>query len=250
MLESIFGADLNGAFLALLQVLMIDLVLAGDNAVAVGLAAAGLNLKDRKRAILWGLGAAVALRIGFALITTQLLGIIGLLFAGGVLLLWVCWKMWRELREQAQQAAAESALEEATGIDVDGRPGTGAASTARPKSFRAAFTQILVADISMSLDNVLAVAGAAREHPAVLVIGLVVSIILMGVAATYIAKLLHRFKWIGYVGLAIVLYVALHMMWEGHRTVVIDTDRVAAYNQTMPDFLDITPEETAREKAH
>lgn len=249
MLESFLAAD--GALLALFQVLMIDLVLAGDNAVAVGLAAAGLDTAQRKKAILLGLVAAVVLRIGFALITTQLLGIIGLLFAGGVLLLWVCWKMWRELREQAQQSAAEAALEEATGIDVDSRPGFAAAATAKKKkTFAAAFTQILIADVSMSLDNVLAVAGAAREHPGVLVFGLLLSIALMGVAATYIAKLLHKHRWIGYVGLAIVLYVALHMMWEGHRTVVIDTGRIGGYNEVMPDFLDITPAEIAAEKAH
>jgi YjbE family integral membrane protein len=247
MLTSLLASD--GALVALFQVLLIDLVLAGDNAVAVGLAAAGLDAVNRKKAILMGLGAAVVLRIGFALITTQLLGLIGLLFAGGVLLLWVCWKMWRELREQAAHAQAEADLEEATGVDIDGQPGV-RAGTAKPKTFGAAFAQILVADISMSLDNVLAVAGAAREHPAVLVVGLLVSIILMGVAATWIAKLLHRFRWIGYVGLVIVLYVALHMMWEGHRTVVIDTNRVDGYNAAMPDMLDITPAEIAAEKAH
>jgi YjbE family integral membrane protein len=238
----------DGWIAALIQVLMIDLVLAGDNAVAVGLAAAGLSLADRKKAILLGLAAAVILRIGFALITTQLLGVVGLLFAGGLLLLWVCWKMWRDLHEQSKERAAEGALEEATGVDVDGRPGA-AVSTAKPKTFASAFTQILIADISMSLDNVLAVAGAAREHPPVLIAGLLISIILMGVAATWIAKLLHKYRWIGYVGLIIVLYVALHMMWEGHRTVVIDTGRVDAYNAFMP-FADITPEEVAREQAH
>jgi YjbE family integral membrane protein len=187
-----------------------------------------------------GLGAAVALRIGFALVTTQLLAIIGLLLAGGILLLWVCWKMWRDLRAQAAEAEGEAALEEATGVDVDGRPGVPAA-TARPKSFKDAFLQILIADVSMSLDNVLAVAGAAREHPAVLVIGLVASIALMGIAASWIARLLHRFRWIGYVGLLIVLYVALHMIWEGHRQVVADLGRTAQYNAVVPDFMDIKP---------
>lgn len=248
MLESVLGPDLSGAFAAFVQVLLIDLVLAGDNAVAVGLAAAGLRPEDRKKAILLGLAAAVVLRIGFALITTQLLGIVGLLFAGGVLLLWVCWKMWRELRDQDQ--AGEAALEAATGVDVDSAPGHAAALEAAPrKTFLSAFTQILVADISMSLDNVLAVAGAAREHPGILVFGLLLSIALMGVAATWIAKLLHRFRWIGYVGLVIVLYVALHMIWEGHRTVVIDTGRVEGYNAVMPDALDITPAEAAKEEA-
>ena len=198
-----------------------------------------------------GLVAAVILRIGFALITTQLLAIIGLLFAGGVLLLWVCWKMWRELREQAQTREGEAALEEATGIDIDAdkiidSPTAGA----RPKKFRDAFLQILIADVSMSLDNVLAVAGAAREHPTILVFGLILSIALMGVAATWIARLLHEHRWIGYVGLLIVLYVALHMMWEGHRQVVVDLGRDAQYNAMAPAFLDISPEERAEILAH
>jgi YjbE family integral membrane protein len=244
MFEELFSA---GALSALLQVLMIDLVLAGDNAVAVGLAAGALPQDQRKKAILYGLIAAVILRIGFALITTQLLGIVGLLLAGGVLLLWVCWKMWRELREQAEpdEAAAEAVL--------DADPGTepAAAVTARqPKSFKAAFLQILIADVSMSLDNVLAVAGAAREHEAIMVFGLLLSIALMGVAATWIARLLHKYRWIGYLGLAIVFYVALHMMWEGHRTVVVDLDQTAAYNAVMPDVLDIGPAEEAKHRAH
>jgi len=250
-LSVLTGGDNMAALSALFQVLMIDLVLAGDNAVAVGLAAAGLNVKDRKRAILAGLVAAVVLRIIFALITTQLLAIIGLLLAGGVLLLWVCWKMWRELREQAQQAQAEAALEEATGIDVDSdRVADRPAAAAQPKTFRQAFVQILIADVSMSLDNVLAVAGAAREHPAILVFGLILSIALMGVAATYIAKLLHKHRWIGYVGLIIVLYVALHMIWEGHRQVVVDLGHDGAYNAAAPDFMDISPEERTEILAH
>jgi YjbE family integral membrane protein len=222
------------ALTALFQVLMIDLVLAGDNAVAVGLAAGGLPADQRKKAILWGLAAAVVIRIGFALITTQLLGIMGLLLAGGVLLLWVCWKMWRELRNQAHSE------EVAAGAAMDDDPST--TPNVKPaKSFKDAFTQILVADISMSLDNVLAVAGAAREHPAILVFGLIMSIALMGVAANWIANLLHRYRWIGYVGLLIVLYVALHMMWEGHRQVVADLGYTSQYNAIMPDFLDIHP---------
>jgi len=242
-LESLIGANLAGAGAALLQVLMIDLVLAGDNAVAVGLAAGGLHPKDRKKAILWGLIAAVVLRIGFALITVQLLAIIGLLLAGGVLLLWVCWKMWRELHEQAaeDEANAQAALDKDPTTEPKVKPA---------KSFRAAFLQILIADVSMSLDNVLAVAGAAREHPGVLVFGLLLSIGLMGVAATWIAKLLHRFRWIGYVGLFIVLYVALHMMWEGHRQVFVDLKKVDQYNAVMPDFLDITPAEKAKFEKH
>ena len=241
MLEELLSA---GAFAALVQVLMIDLVLAGDNAVAVGLAAGGLPQHQRRKAIFYGLVAAVVLRIGFALITTQLLAIVGLLFAGGLLLLWVCWKMWRELRDQA------SADEAAAGAVLDADPSTEPVPARRPKSFRDAFLQILVADVSMSLDNVLAVAGAAREHPMILVFGLLLSIALMGVAASWIARLLHRFRWIGYVGLFIVLYVALHMMWEGHRTVVVDLNQTGAYNAVMPGFLDIGPAEEARQRAH
>lgn len=222
------------ALSALFQVLMIDLVLAGDNAVAVGLAAGGLPQEQRKKAIFYGLIAAVALRIGFALITTWLLGIVGLLLAGGLLLLWVCWKMWRELRQQAVEgeASAQAVLDS----DPTTEP-----TIKRAKTFKDAFLQILIADVSMSLDNVLAVAGAAREHPVVLVFGLLLSIALMGVAATFIAKLLHRYRWIGYVGLAIVLFVALRMMWEGHHQVVEDLGWTASYNAMMPDALDIHP---------
>ena len=220
------------ALSALLQVLMIDLVLAGDNAVAVGLAAGGLPEAQRKKAILWGLAAAVIIRIGFALITTQLLAVIGLLLAGGILLLWVCWRMWKELREQAvaEEVAAGAAMDDDPTTEPMVKPA---------KSFRAAFTQILIADISMSLDNVLAVAGAAREHPGILVFGLLMSIALMGIAATWIARLLHRYRWIGYVGLVIVLYVALHMMWQGHQQVVDDLGYTQQYNAVMPDFMDI-----------
>ncbi|MBI1406947.1 MAG: YjbE family putative metal transport protein [Caulobacter sp.] len=239
MFETLFGADLAGAGAALLQVLMIDLVLAGDNAVAVGLAAGGLPQKDRRKAIIYGLIAAVILRIGFALITVQLMAIIGLLLAGGVLLLWVCWKMWREIREQAahDEADAQASLAGEPSQNPRVRPA---------KSFGAAFLQILIADVSMSLDNVLAVAGAAREHPGVLVFGLLLSIALMGVAASWIARLLHKHRWIGYIGLAIVLYVALHMIWQGHREVVVRTDNTAVYNQYAPALIDITPQEAAK----
>ncbi|RYF89212.1 MAG: TerC family protein [Caulobacteraceae bacterium] len=239
MFEQFIGPDLASAGAALLQVLMIDLVLAGDNAVAVGLAAGGLPQEQRKKAILYGLIAAVILRIGFALITVQLLAIIGLLLAGGVLLLWVCWKMWREIREQAahDETQAQAAL--------DNDPST-VPQVKQAKSFKAAFVQILIADVSMSLDNVLAVAGAAREHPGIMVFGLLLSIALMGVAATWIAKLLHKHRWIGYVGLIIVLYVALHMIWQGYREVVVRTDHLVEHNAVAPAFLDISQEEAAK----
>ncbi|HEX5377698.1 MAG TPA: TerC family protein [Phenylobacterium sp.] len=235
-----------GALLAFFQVVMIDLALAGDNAVAVGLAASGLPAHQRRRAIVLGLMAAVVMLIGFALITVQLLKVIGLLLAGGVLLLWVCWKMWRELREQGREESAEgeAALEAATGVEIGAHP----RQVAKAKTMGQALTQILIADLTMSLDNVLAVAGAAREHPQVLVVGLLLSITLMGVAASWIAKLLHRFRWLGYIGLAIVFYVALHMLWEGHRTVVIDLDRTGQYNAAMPDPLDIPPDEAAERR--
>jgi YjbE family integral membrane protein len=240
MPDALIGLSLSGALSSLFQVLMIDLVLAGDNAVAVGLAAAGLPAEQRRKVIALGLAAAVAMRIGFALLTTQLLGVIGLLFAGGLLLLWVCWKMWRDLREQAAETAASN-------LAMAGGGSLAAPDIKPPKSFRAAFLTILVADLSMSLDNVLAVAGAAREHPSVLIAGLLISIVLMGVAANSIANLLHRHRWIGYVGLLIVLYVALHMMWEGHRTMVVDLGHGAAYNELMPGPLDLKPDELARD---
>jgi len=199
-------------FYALLQVMAIDLVLAGDNAVVIGLAAAGLPKEQRGKAILVGIIAATVLRIAFATVTTQLLEITGLLLAGGILLLWVCWKMWRELQAgHAQQN--QDATEALTNTDLNA-DGTIAGGAAR-KTFGQAAWQIIVADVSMSLDNVLAVAGAARDHPTVLVIGLAMSIALMGLAASYIARLLNRWHWIAYVGLAIILYVALKMMWEG-----------------------------------
>jgi YjbE family integral membrane protein len=199
------------ALSALLQVIMIDLVLAGDNAVVIGLAAAGLPKEQRNKAILIGIIAATVLRIVFAGLTTQLLQIVGLLLAGGVLLLWVCWKMWRELRtSHEEEEAAEEALE---GVDLD-KDGVVAGGAPR-KTFSQAAWQIVIADVSMSLDNVLAVAGAAREHPYILMFGLLLSIALMGLAASYIARLLQRHRWIAYVGLAIILYVSIKMIYEG-----------------------------------
>ena len=183
----------------LLQVVMIDLVLAGDNAIVIGLAASGLEAKLRGRAILIGIVAATVLRIAFAAFTIELLEIVGLLLAGGVLLLWVCWKMWRELRNSRHATSAEVA----------------GGGTLAPKTLWEAAWQIIVADVSMSLDNVLAVAGAAREHPAALVFGLGLSIVMMGVAASLIARLLERHRWITYIGLAVILYVAGDMIYRG-----------------------------------
>ena len=199
------------ALTALFQVILIDLVLAGDNAIVIGLAAAGLPKDQRTKAILIGIAAATVLRIVFAGLTTQLLQIVGLLFAGGVLLLWVCWKMWRELRTPHEEEVEAEEVLSGEDINRDGSVGS-----AKPrKTFAQAATQIVIADVSMSLDNVLAVAGAAREHPEILVFGLVLSVALMGVAASFIAKLLQRHRWIAYVGLAVILYVALEMIYRG-----------------------------------
>jgi len=197
---------------ALLQVILIDLVLAGDNAVVIGLAAAGLPKEVRGKAILIGIAAATVLRIGFALITTQLLSLGGgLLVAGGLLLLWVCWKMYRELTIPHEETVeAHEALGNAD-INADGT----VAGKAPRKTLGQAVWQIVIADVSMSLDNVLAVAGAAQHHPEVLIFGLALSVIMMGVAASLIAGLLHRFRWISWIGLAIILYVAVRMVYHG-----------------------------------
>lgn len=196
---------------AFFQVIMIDLVLAGDNAIVIGLAAAGLPQEQRARAILVGIIAATALRILFAGMTTQLLKLVGLLFAGGLLLLWVCWKMWRELRTSPEEGRAAAEASIGYVINADGT----IAARAPHKTFAQAAGQIIIADVSMSLDNVLAVAGAAREHPVALIFGLGLSIALMGVAASFIARLLQNHRWIAYVGLAVILYVAIEMIYRG-----------------------------------
>ena len=196
-----------GVLNALLQVVLIDLVLAGDNAIVIGLAAAGLPQAQRGKAILIGIVAATMLRILFAGLATQILQIVGLLLAGGILLLWVCWKMWRELRASpAEPMEAKEATGAAAGTTAEGRP---------RKTLVQATWQIIVADVSMSLDNVLAVAGAAREHPVVMIFGLGLSIAMMGVAASFIAHLLQNHRWIAYVGLAVILYVAVEMIFRG-----------------------------------
>jgi YjbE family integral membrane protein len=189
-------------FVALVNVILIDVVLAGDNAIIVGLAASRVAPEMRKRVIFWGMAGAVGLRILFAGITVQLLAIVGLTLAGGILLLWVCWKMYRELVRKPA-----------------GAHGAHAGGELAPLSFSAAVTQIVVADISMSLDNVLAVAGAAKGSPAVLVIGLGVAIVLMAVAANFIAGLLGRYPWITWIGLLIIVWVALDMIFDGSREV-------------------------------
>tara|TARA_B110001454_G_scaffold216699_1_gene240446 strand:- start:1275 stop:1994 length:720 start_codon:yes stop_codon:yes gene_type:complete len=191
------------ALAAFAQVLMIDLVLAGDNAIVVGALAAGLPAEQRKRVILIGIIAALVLRIGFALIVSQLLQIVGLILAGGLLLLWVSWKMWRELHHSGESGGSpEMSGDEHSGL----RPA---------KSFAGAAWAVAVADVSMSLDNVLAVAGAAKDHPGILIIGLILSVALMGVAANVIAKYIERYRWIAYFGLIVIVYVAIKMVYEG-----------------------------------
>lgn len=200
-----FSVD-SAALVALGQVILIDLVLAGDNAIVIGMAAARLSPKDRKTVIFWGLAAAVITRIAFAAVATQLLQIIGLALAGGILLLWVSWRLYRELREAKEEEAGYEAITE------DGHPPHAANA---PTTLRRAIGHVALADLSMSLDNVLAVAGVARDHLWVLGAGLILSIILMGVAASFIAKLLHRYSWISYAGLLMIVYVALTMIWHG-----------------------------------
>ena len=198
---SLFGLTITAAEVsAFLQVILIDVILSGDNAIVIGMAVAGLPAKDRNRIIVYGILAATLLRIMFAGVAVQLLQIIGLTLAGGILLLWVAWKMWRELREQAKAEKHKD--------DVN-------AEKPAPKTRREAIIQIIMADVSMSLDNVLAVAGAARDHPYILAFGLVLSIALMAVASKFIARLLDRYHWIAYIGLLIIAYVALQMIWDG-----------------------------------
>jgi YjbE family integral membrane protein len=200
----------HGGFFALIQVVLIDIVLAGDNVVVIGMAAARVPRVVRRKVIFWGLIAAVVLRVFLATVTAELLAIIGLMFAGGILLLWVCWKLYRDIREATEEQKAVDAMENES--DKLGGPYAIEASAAM---VRRAIVQIAAADLSMSLDNVLAVAGAARNHVLVLATGLILSIGLMGIAANVIARVLSRHAWISYAGLFIVLYVALNMIWRG-----------------------------------
>jgi len=192
-----------GAIAAFFEILFIDIVLAGDNAIVVGALAAGLPKDQRKKVIMIGVLAALVLRVAFALLVTQLLQIVGLVLAGGLLLLWVAWRMYRELRDPNENPGSEEvAGDEHSGLRA-------------PKSFASAAWGVALADVSMSLDNVLAVAGAAREHPYILVFGLILSVILMGVAANFIARYIERYRWIAWGGLIVILWVALKMIYEG-----------------------------------
>ena len=204
LLGQLFGP---GALGALLQVVLIDLVMSGDNAIIIGMAVAGLPKENRAKIIFWGVAGATLLRIGFAAITTELLQIIGLTLAGGLLLLWVAYRMYRELRSKGRPEAGEQS------------------NAAQPKTTGQAMMQIIAADVSMSLDNVLAVAGAARDHKLVLWIGLVLSIVLMAVASNFIARVLDRYHWIVWIGFLIILYVAADMIWDGTHEVVAATGK-------------------------
>ena len=197
------------ALTAFLQVLMIDIVLAGDNAIVVGALAAGLPADQRKKVIAIGVIAALVLRVAFALTVTWLLGIVGLVLAGGFLLLWVAWRMYRDL-------GGHGIGESPGSPEIEGDEHSGLKAS---KSFAAAAWSVAVADVSMSLDNVLAVAGAAREHPGILIVGLIVAVALMGVAANIIAQYIERYRWIGWIGLIVILYVALKMIWDGFHEV-------------------------------
>ncbi len=201
MLESLLSPDLA----ALGMIIVIDIVMSGDNAIIIGMAAAGLPPELRRRAIVYGIAGATVLRILFAVTAVHLLAILGLTLAGGLLLAWVCWRMWRDLRNPSAPIPDEARQ--------DGDSATHKVRSA--KTLRGAMINIIVADVSMSLDNVLAVAGAARDHMGMLVFGLVLSIALMAVAANYIAGLLERHKWIAYVGLVVIVYVAGDMIWRG-----------------------------------
>jgi YjbE family integral membrane protein len=189
-----------------LQVIFINVVLSGDNAIVVGMAAAGAPPAIRKKVIFYGIAGAVVLRVILSLLAVQFLQIVGLLLAGGVLLLWVSWKLFREIRESAAEHAGTEALTSTV---------EGGAVAESSKTLGEAMWQILIADVSMSLDNVLAIAGAAREHPMIMAVGLVLSVALMGIAATFIARLLDRYRWLAWVGLLVIVYVAAQMIWEG-----------------------------------
>jgi YjbE family integral membrane protein len=198
-------ANLVTEGLALLEILAIDVALSGDNAIAVGLAAAGLPAEQRRKVIFWGMAGAVVLRVLFALVATQLLLITGLQLLGGLLLVWVGWKLFTELRElESHDANHDGVLD----------------SNAKPKTLVSAIITVMIANLSMSLDNVLAVAGAAQGHMAVLAIGLLVAVIFMAFAADLIARLLQKHQWIGYVGVGVIFLVAANMIWHGSLQII------------------------------
>jgi YjbE family integral membrane protein len=198
--------DLSADLSAILQVIFINVVLSGDNAIVVGMAAAGAPAAIRPKVIFYGIGGAVVLRVLLSVLAVKFMDVVGLVFVGGLLLLWVCWKLYREIQESAAEHAGVETLTEVDDPEM---------IVESTKTLGEALWQIIVADISMSLDNVLAVAGAAREHPWIMASGLVLSIALMGFAATFIARLLDRYRWLAWVGLIVIVYVALSMIWQG-----------------------------------
>lgn len=200
------------AWLIFLWVMGINVMLSGDNAIVIGLAAAGLPAEQRNKVILFGIGAATILRIIFALVATYLLQVTGLLLAGGLILLWVCWKMWHDIRTPHE--AVENAEEALANEDLN-QDHLVAGGVKKGKTFMEAARTIVIADVSMSLDNALAIAGAAREHPIIMAIGLGLSVVLMGLAASVIARLLQRYHWLSYVGLLAIFVVAGEMIWHG-----------------------------------
>lgn len=217
-------------FAALAQVILIDLALAGDNAIAVGLAATALPAHQQRRAIMIGIGLALLLRIIFALFTVQLLQIQGLLFVGGLVLLWVGWRMWRDI---AGHTSLEEGLERADAAAAAHPQAHGGATAAetKPASFSRALTSIVLADVTMSLDNVLAVAGVSRHAPEIMAFGLVLSVVLMGVAASFVAGIINRYRWIAYLGVVVIVFAAIRMIWEdGHHL-------WPAFFPPMPGFL-------------
>jgi YjbE family integral membrane protein len=195
----------TSAWTALGSVILLDLVLAGDNAIVVGALAAGLPAEQRKKVIFIGVIAALVLRVVFALMVNLLMGVIGLIFVGGLLLIWVAWKMYRDL--QRSEGTESPGSPEVLGDENSGIPAA--------KSFAAAAWAVAVADVSMSLDNVLAVAGAAKDHPGIMIVGLIFAVALMGIAANIIAQYIERYKWIAWLGMAVIVYVALKMIYEG-----------------------------------
>jgi YjbE family integral membrane protein len=197
--------ELSSEITTILQVIFINVVLSGDNAIVVGMAAAGAPSAIRRKVIFYGIGGAVVLRVLLSLLAVQFLQVVGLLFAGGVLLLWVCWKLYREIRASETEHTGTMALGD----------GDGEVVVESTKTLGEAMWQIVVADISMSLDNVLAIAGAARDHPYIMAAGLILSVALMGIAATFIARLLDRYRWLAWIGLLVILYVAGRMIWDG-----------------------------------
>ncbi len=206
------------AWSALGTVILLDLVLAGDNAIVVGALAAGLPDDQRKKVIFIGVLAALVLRVVFALMVNMLMGVVGLVFVGGLLLLWVAWKMYRDI-------SRDEATESPGSPEIIGDENSGIRAA---KSFAGAAWAVAIADVSMSLDNVLAVAGAAKDHPGIMIVGLIFAVALMGIAANIIAKYIERYKWIGWVGMAVIVYVSLKMMYDGWIDPVVGVGRYLA----------------------